>query len=539
MLITPALDLTGYTSVLLKFDRYFTHRYGDAVTVEASTNGGSSWTTIKELLPNEDWTTEYVDLSAFAGNSNVLVAFCYTDNGYWASGAAVDDVEIYQPSGFMYSLFYKNFYPFVCAGEPFNIELAFVNLSSSAVTSFDVDYYLSGTPVISKSYSGMNLTLLDTFNFEQGFYLQNPGIYDFSAVITSTNSSEPVNCDTVRFRVFALNECKQAGVLLEENTATWCGYCPEGDYFLDSIKNVFWGSVYPVSIHYGDALSFDDGNKLINAYFYTYPTLMINRWKYDEEPYVFIPNMYDWQTFVEGQLNRKAPFDIQLTGDYDEANRIFSLHADYIANGNLTGNYSVNLYVVEEEISAEGNSNLYQANSYDNISSSHFYGAGNPIQDYTHKFVLRYLYGGVWGYSGIIPDTMEYGDVAGADFVVIVPSGWNEDKLLVYAVVEFTGENSVYDRNIVAVSGLKMVNSNETLGLGNRMKIFPNPADKYICVLDDIMVVDAMAYDVSGKTINLSVHSNIIDVSNLQNGVYILVLEDRNGGKYFSKFVKK
>ncbi len=539
MLITPVVDLSGYSAVVLRFDRYFTRRYGDDVTIEASTDGGSTWFVIKELLPNEDWVTEYVDLSSYAGNSNVLVAFCYTDNGYWASGCAVDNVEIFQPSTTSYNFYAHKFYPFVCAGDSFKIKLSLVNLSVGEVTGFDVDFYLGGTSLISKSYGGVSLSLLDTFDFEQGFYLQNPGIYNFTAVVSSVNGNNSVECDTVAFTVYAMNNCSAANVLLEENTATWCGYCPEGDFYLDSLCNAYYGRIFPVSVHYGDALSFDDGNKLVNSYFYTYPTVMINRWKFDDEPYVFVPNRYEWFERVEEQLGQSSPFKINLTGEYDSGNRIYSVHADYIANGELTGNFSVNLYVVEDDVEASGNTALYQVNAYNNIPSSHFYMEGDTLTDYHHRYVLRYLSGGVWGYSGIIPDTMHYGDTASVDFVVIVPSAWDENKLMVYAVVEFTGENSVYERNIVAVSGTTVTDNGVLPYFYDEVKVYPNPAGDMLHVVYSGKIKSAVAYGIDGKAYKLNIKDGVANVLELGSGMYIFEATTGSGEILRSKFIKR
>jgi len=539
MLITPVIDLTGYTAVVLRFDRYFTRRYGDDVSVEVSTDGGATWGVLKNLQPDEDWKTEYVDLSPYGGISNVLVAFCYTDNGYWASGCAVDNVEIFQPSTASYRFFTHRFYPFVCAGDSFYIRFSLVNLSISEVTGFDVDYYLEGMSLISKSYGSMNLSLLDTFDFEESFYLQNPGIYHFMAVVTAVNGTSPVTCDTVDFTVYAMSHCGHANVLLEENTATWCGFCPEGDFYLDSLSHVYYGRVFPVSVHYGDVLSFDDGNKLINSYFYTYPTLMINRWKFDTEPYIFVSNRYGWFTRVEEQLAQVAPFRINLTGEYDAGNRIYSLHADYIANGELTGKFSVNLYVVESDIDASGYPALYQVNAYNNIPSSHFYMEGDTLTDYHHRYVLRFLSGGIWGYSGIIPDTMHYGDTASADFVVIVPSDWNENRLLVYAVVEFTGENSVYDRNIVAISGTPVVSGSVWRYYDEQVKVYPNPVNDKLHIVWSGRIKSAFAYGIDGKTYGLNIKNSVVDVSDLGSGFYLLVATTESGKVLRCKFVKK
>ena len=42
---------------------------------------------------NEEWVKETIDLQAYAGES-VEIAFRSNDNGNWASGAALDDIQL-------------------------------------------------------------------------------------------------------------------------------------------------------------------------------------------------------------------------------------------------------------------------------------------------------------------------------------------------------------------------------------------------------------------------------------------------------------
>lgn len=97
-LITPPLDLTGQTAVAVKFDAFYTGAYGSVATVEVSTNGGTSWTTIFTLDPNAAWQNNLAtNLSAYAGQNNVLVAFRHNDGNAWADGFAIDNVSVYVP----------------------------------------------------------------------------------------------------------------------------------------------------------------------------------------------------------------------------------------------------------------------------------------------------------------------------------------------------------------------------------------------------------------------------------------------------------
>lgn len=96
-LITPSLDFSTASSPMLLFNTDFWIWDTDEAMVRVSTDGGSTWS-----APLLDWTsdrfgphTETIDLSAYAGESDVKVAFYYTTNGDTYQGWwQVDDVLI-------------------------------------------------------------------------------------------------------------------------------------------------------------------------------------------------------------------------------------------------------------------------------------------------------------------------------------------------------------------------------------------------------------------------------------------------------------
>lgn len=94
MLISPTFDLTNYKEAHLTFDGF-----GDGTGisdgfVKVSTDGGQNWETVFKMPYINNWTEYRVNLTAYAGKPCVLVAFQYTDNGLFAYGFAVDNIQI-------------------------------------------------------------------------------------------------------------------------------------------------------------------------------------------------------------------------------------------------------------------------------------------------------------------------------------------------------------------------------------------------------------------------------------------------------------
>ena len=98
-LISPVIDLSGYTDLILKFNHHFRvyNSNADYGYVEASINGGSTWQNITTFTGAQNYVAEgltTVDISAFAGNPAVQIRFRYV--GAWGYYWGIDNVEVTQ-----------------------------------------------------------------------------------------------------------------------------------------------------------------------------------------------------------------------------------------------------------------------------------------------------------------------------------------------------------------------------------------------------------------------------------------------------------
>lgn len=99
---TDAIDLSGYTSALLRFSHNY-RWWNDTRGVRVSNDNGATWTEFEitnlDGYPNNQNSgnpeIETIDISeAAGGSSEVKIQFYYNDNDFWAWYWAVDDVEI-------------------------------------------------------------------------------------------------------------------------------------------------------------------------------------------------------------------------------------------------------------------------------------------------------------------------------------------------------------------------------------------------------------------------------------------------------------
>ena len=81
-----------YEMVIVEDEGFVEH----TAHVEISTDGGENWEEIYQVSPSDQstWEPIYVDLSSYANESNVLIAFHSNDQGETGTGWAVDDVTL-------------------------------------------------------------------------------------------------------------------------------------------------------------------------------------------------------------------------------------------------------------------------------------------------------------------------------------------------------------------------------------------------------------------------------------------------------------
>jgi len=107
-----AVDLSTVSTPVIKFDVAYSlygFPYSDTLSVRVSNDCGANWTTLylkggSELATapnnsnnmfvplNSEWRTDSVDLSAYTGNSNVLIAF--VNHGRWGQAVYLDNINI-------------------------------------------------------------------------------------------------------------------------------------------------------------------------------------------------------------------------------------------------------------------------------------------------------------------------------------------------------------------------------------------------------------------------------------------------------------
>lgn len=238
-------------------------------------------------------------------------------------------------------------------------------------------------------------------------------------------------------------------LLIEMFGTVHCGTCPDMEQKCRTqIKN-HPNRVYGYVAHNSDAMDFGMFDYLDSVYNVpTYASGMLNRTPYNGT--LVMAKQY-WNTYVNTALSTLANCGLQIATSVSGSTATITVDAGF--NAALTGNYKLTVLLYQDSVKGIG-SNYDQANYYNNIAGSLWYGLGNPMIGYQHDYVSRKVLsstkmGDPIPASAIVP----YG-VYTKTYTVNI-SGYNANKLNVLAFINKVGTTSTTHR-VMNVQGTKL-----------------------------------------------------------------------------------
>lgn len=178
----PVQNFSTYTAVGMTFDLYFNGGYGEMGHVIVSTNGGTTFDTVYTGVGNATaWQDGIsVSLSAYAGQSAVMIGFVYNDASTWAYGMGVDDVSLSQLASAedLESISAVSEYTRIPFAEAANMPLGAivtnngVTNATDAVLTTEVWSSTNGfsTPIFTQSSANSTVNVGDTVLISNGTY---------------------------------------------------------------------------------------------------------------------------------------------------------------------------------------------------------------------------------------------------------------------------------------------------------------------------------------------------------------------------------
>jgi hypothetical protein len=506
-MISPAINCSAYSYVHMEFDEWFVQNSSSSGTIYVSTDH-VNWSQAYTIDATEGSTThKQIDLTPFAANqATVYLKFNYQGNHdfFWA----VDDIKLTSVPMLDVAVDTITINPYVLAGNN-TITGTISNPGGVTITSLDMSYSIDGGNAISQSFSNLSIPPFGTYNFtfQQPAALNNFVKYAITVnAIGPNNGNDAVSANnSLSVNVNALSAMPTKYVMLEEFTTAACQYCPMGGTTVDKIDQLY-SRVIPVALHAGfgtDAMTTADHSTIYSTLGggSGAPSLMVDRFYWpdlkDITMNLIASSDYSytlWEDKTQQRLPVRSPLGIKATTYYNSSTRALTVVPTVEFYTQLTNlGYRVNCYIVEDSVSGSG-AGYNQVNYYTNHSQGSFnpwYGKGSPITGYKHRHVGRYLFGGPWGTTGVIPTDVNSGDEFTTQYDYTIPAGWNTNRIkLVVFVQDYhaatTGRSIINALEIglnaedsTAVAVISGVAEIQTASI-NSIDLFPNPASNLV-----------------------------------------------------------
>ncbi len=356
--------------------------------------------------------------------------------------------------------------------------------------------------------------------------------------------------DTLTQVIQVISAYPQKGVLLEDVTGAWCGYCPRAPIiYSKKVQPQFPQTIF-VAVHTGDAMAATEARDFTNTYVTGVPTGFIDRNKLKTEADIeYSPE--EWQTAL-GKLDLKfTPVDLNVYNYFDAETREWKIDviADFVFD--MSCNYRMNCYIIEDSLYGTGTS-WAQRNFFNSGASDPFMelqGAGDPIPGYHHHHVVRKMLGGSWGQQGIIPENVKKGDRYVYSQTFTAPATWKIENLYLVGIVQQWDSDKLKRPIINSVKAeLSYKTGTGPVQANPEVKLYPNPVDDQaileikteVSASFQIEILNMAGITVSHREQMLKAGTNYIPISTQTHspGIYFAHI---TGGKVnqYCRFIKR
>jgi hypothetical protein len=231
-LISPAVDLTGITSIKLMFKHFLDDYAGSDYSIgAASRSGGGDWNIVWSMTPTGDVGPEELILDI--SNSDVGTAdfqFCIYFSGssynidYWY----LDDIKLFVPYNLDGAMAKITTPPYVGGAVPVTGRVT--NMGFTPITSMDVSWKVSEDMTFTTTFEGLSLDFSDTYDFSCNDLFHFPiGGYNMDVWISAVNGVPDDNAENdLKSKVVSVYSNSIARKpSFEEFTSSTCGPCAQ------------------------------------------------------------------------------------------------------------------------------------------------------------------------------------------------------------------------------------------------------------------------------------------------------------------------
>jgi hypothetical protein len=348
-----------------------------------------------------------------------------------------------------------------------------------------------------------------------------PGEHVFE-LETGLENDENLSNNLLEHEVYIMDEAPEKNVVGEEGTGTWCGWCPSGIVYMDSMQMKYPETWIGIAVHSYDPM--EDSAYLwgLNNYFPYFPSGILNRGE--------TIDVLDLEQYYLLEIERPAPASVYIEDkEYNSANNelTFTVSAEFFAP---VANYRFSAILIENGVTGTGEG-WDQANYYSGGGSGPMAGFENlpnpiPAEDMVYDHVGRKVIGEVAGVEGSLPANIEAGETHSYEFTTTLQNDWDENHIEVVGILldYNTGriENGAIDHLITNIS--EKFDSQSFV-------VYPNPANELVSIKTNKHLKKVQLFNISGQLVfdqTVSGNKTAINIADFKSGIYVLKVFSHN-----------
>ncbi|MDO9510367.1 MAG: T9SS type A sorting domain-containing protein [Bacteroidales bacterium] len=240
-LVSPIVNTTGYTSLILSF-KHFVDHYSSTFNIGVATRTGTgTWNQVWQQTANGNIGPEMKVMeinNADVGSADFQFCIYFSGNSYNMDEWNIDDIELsisHPRDGGMASLSV----PTYSLGN-LPVEGKIINMGLNTITSTDINWQIDNGVVNTTPISGLNVVLGQNYSFSctQPLAL-TPGAYSLKVWLSNVNGLGPDDNalnDTISKALSIATNSVSRKPIFEEFTSSTCAPCAS---FNNSVFNAF------------------------------------------------------------------------------------------------------------------------------------------------------------------------------------------------------------------------------------------------------------------------------------------------------------
>jgi len=414
--------------------------------------------------------------------------------------------------------------PFVVSGE-------LMNLGSSTVTSMDINYSINGGAPVTQSLTGLNLITLNTHSFNHNTTWTAPSTGSYQIDIWASNINGLTDMDSsnnvVGDSVHVWANFVQRIPLFETFTSSTCGPCNPGNINTEAIFAQNQGEY--TSIKYqmnwpgaGDPYFTDEGD--VRKSYYGVSS---------------VPNLQ-----IDGGWNDNSN---NLT------QQIFDTYASILSYVDLTATYSLSGQTVNVNVTIDPIENISSNNLvvhmviFEETTSNNAKTNGETQFEHVVKKMLPNENGtAIASLQSGIQQTLNEQYTFQGTYILPPDASLPVNHALEHTVENFANlgvavwiQDELTKEVFQSTTADQTTSSAQVLSRSDDILLYPNPSSDYLNLNSNNEIISYTIINVLGEVLSKKKGANIkmIDINNLDNGNYTIILDTKNNSKTL-KFTK-